>query len=76
MQATYHQATASQTCLVPLHLLFPLLQWTGAHETDSRFDEFLSDPAFGVSQLHRSYKEAGEFLNFMRRRRGPMKKQQ
>ncbi|VDM20120.1 unnamed protein product, partial [Hydatigera taeniaeformis] len=46
--------------------------WTGANEDDSRFDVFLTDPAFGVSQLHRDYKEAGEFLNFMRRRREPL----
>ncbi|CDS43771.1 conserved hypothetical protein [Echinococcus multilocularis] len=48
--------------------------WTGANETDSRFDIFLTDPAFGVSQLHRDYREAGEFLNFMRRRREPLLK--
>ena len=39
---------------------------------DSRFDVFLTDPAFEVSQLHREYREAGEFLNFMRRRRAPL----
>ncbi|VDK33739.1 unnamed protein product [Taenia asiatica] len=48
--------------------------WTGANETDSRFDAFLTDPTFGVSQLHRDYREAGEFLNFMRRRREPLLK--
>ena len=41
---------------------------------DSRFDVFLTDPAFGVSQLHREYREAVEFLNFMRRRRAPLLK--
>ncbi|KAM7534880.1 hypothetical protein Aperf_G00000112208 [Anoplocephala perfoliata] len=46
--------------------------WTGANENDSRFDIFLRDPTFGVSQMHRDYKEATEFLNFMRRRRGPL----
>ncbi|KAL5103302.1 hypothetical protein TcWFU_009679 [Taenia crassiceps] len=46
--------------------------WTGVNEADSRFDDFLTDPAFGVSQLHRDYREAGEFLNFMRRRREPL----
>nr|CDS32673.1 ESF1 [Hymenolepis microstoma] len=46
--------------------------WTGANENDSRFDIFLTDPTFGVSQMHKEYKEAAEFLNFMRRRRGPL----
>ncbi|VDD79388.1 unnamed protein product [Mesocestoides corti] len=48
--------------------------WTGANEADSRFDAFLTDPAFGVNQMHRSYREATEFLNFMRRRRAPLRK--
>ncbi|VDN38661.1 unnamed protein product [Dibothriocephalus latus] len=38
---------------------------------DDRFDDFLLNPAFGVSQMHRNYKDASEFLNFMRRRRAP-----
>ncbi|KAL7056711.1 hypothetical protein AAHC03_020633 [Spirometra sp. Aus1] len=40
-------------------------------EEDDRFDDFLLNPAFGVSQMHRNYKDALEFLNFMRRRRAP-----
>nr|VZI03329.1 unnamed protein product [Spirometra erinaceieuropaei] len=40
-------------------------------EEDDRFDDFLLNPAFGVSQMHRNYKDALDFLNFMRRRRAP-----
>ncbi|VDM02687.1 unnamed protein product [Schistocephalus solidus] len=49
------------------------LQWAATEdgEEDDRFDDFLLNPAFGVSQMHRNYKDASEFLNFMRRRRAP-----
>ncbi|THD26190.1 Pre-rRNA-processing protein esf1 [Fasciola hepatica] len=36
---------------------------------DDRFDQFLVDPTFRISQTHPDYKEAVDFLRYMRRRK-------
>uniref|UniRef100_A0A183B7M8 AGC-kinase C-terminal domain-containing protein n=1 Tax=Echinostoma caproni TaxID=27848 RepID=A0A183B7M8_9TREM len=36
---------------------------------DDRFDQFLIDPTFKISQTHPDYKEAVDFLRYMRRRK-------
>ncbi|TPP57158.1 ESF1 [Fasciola gigantica] len=36
---------------------------------DDRFDQFLIDPTFRISQTHPDYKEAVDFLRYMRRRK-------
>ncbi|TGZ63605.1 hypothetical protein CRM22_006817 [Opisthorchis felineus] len=49
--------------------------WTTSESTetnfvdDNRFDAFLTDPSFQVSQTHPDYKEASDFLRYMRHRR-------
>ncbi|KAF7234954.1 Ehrlichia chaffeensis immunodominant surface protein repeat-containing domain protein, partial [Paragonimus skrjabini miyazakii] len=50
--------------------LWPILDGTDSQtKHDDRFDAFLTDPAFQISQAHPNYKEAAEFLRYMRRRK-------
>ncbi|CAH8540630.1 unnamed protein product [Schistosoma turkestanicum] len=37
-------------------------------DIDDRFDDFLRNPAFEISQTHPDYKEAGDFLRYMKMR--------
>ncbi|CAL8072993.1 unnamed protein product [Calicophoron daubneyi] len=41
-------------------------------EEDSRFDSFLTDPAFRITQTHPEYKEAADFLRYMRIRKSKL----
>ncbi|KAA3682397.1 uncharacterized protein DEA37_0014645 [Paragonimus westermani] len=50
--------------------LWPVLDGTDSQtKYDDRFDAFLTDPAFQISQAHPNYKEATEFLQYMRQRK-------
>ncbi|VEL31459.1 unnamed protein product [Protopolystoma xenopodis] len=41
-------------------------------DDDDRFDIYLTDPLFSVSQTNRNYKEASDFVVYMKHRRAKM----